>query len=568
MRAMGTIMDKQQRQSLACEIASRTESKARSRLTMILATQMAHLLDAIPDGVVIADESGHIQLVNQQIEVLFGYNREALLGQPVEVLMPERFRTVHPIHRAGYASARYVRPMGAGLQLFGLRQDRIEFPVEISLSPIAVAGVPLILSTIRDVTERRLLERRAREAADERLTMLQAVLDDLPVGVYLACGHDAELVLANRLLTDIWGAAWPVGQPMAAFLATSGIHIHDVHGRELKPYQLATLQALRSGQSLRQYQEVIRHADGSSLPVQVNAIVLAPQVFPYLSKVQTQPEDPVPVVLVVQDNVSVLREAERLKDEFVAVAAHELRNPIASLLGYAHMLTQPAIPRDWQQEAAMAVVESSQRLAALTDDLLDAVRLQANRLELRPEPLELAALVRRVVKRTQVTTERHPITVSVPAAPVLVEADAQRVEQVTTNLLSNAIKYSPDGGSIEVEVELSLHTDPDTAVPKASVHTATSTDDVTGVGDAVEWARVTVRDHGMGIPSGQYERIFGRFSRADNARERGISGTGLGLYLCRELIGRQGGHLWFESAEGIGTTFTFDLPHWIEPGYN
>jgi PAS domain S-box-containing protein len=529
-------------------------------------------MDALPDGVVITDERGGLQLINRQTEALFGWSRQAVLGHSVEMLLPERFRRVHRFHRSGYAAKPHLRPMGTGLDLFGLRRDGTEFPIEISLSPISIGSKSLVLATIRDVTAQRLLEQRVRQELAGRLAVLQAVLDELPVGVYLVQGWDAELILANRHMVAIWGAAWQAGQSMPQFIAQSGSAVYDLQGRILPSEHLATLRALRTNQSVCGHQEVIRHADGSTLSILVNAIALDPHIFPLLSDVERRPDAPIPVVLVVHDDVSALMDAERLKDEFVALAAHELRNPVASLLGYSQMLIQATgprqhsptqsvdisttleapesagvagIPREWQEEAATAVVEASQRLAALTDDLLDTTRLQANRLELRPEPMEVGALVRRVVKRQRLASEKHTIMTALPpdTEPLLVEADVQRLEQVLTNLLSNAIKYSPDGGIIEVEASRHVRTEPDSATQR-------------------EWARVVVRDHGMGIPVDQFDRIFVRFGRATNALERAISGTGLGLYLCRELIERHGGQMWFESTEGVGTTFTFELSCW------
>lgn len=543
------------------------------------AASLGSVLDAVPDGVILADGSGRIQLVNRQVEALFGYGRDELIGRDVEALMPRRFHAVHPAHRAGYHLHPQVRPMGTGLQLFGVRRDGGEFPVEISLSPIEIGGVSLDIAIIRDVTEQRQLEHVAREELEARREMLQVVLDELPADVYLVYGPDARLVLANRRVAEMWGGRWREGAPMSEFLATSGARVYDLAGRELMVEQLATLQALRTGQSVRQQQQELRRADGSTLPVIVDAVVLEPELFPYLSEVRVRPSDPVPLVLAIHQDVSALKEAERVKDEFIALAAHELRNPIASLTGYAQMLVRPAthrgpgtdqtsemsgkgamekpsdeqaLPEDWQTEAVTAMAEAASRLTAFTDDLLDITRLHANRLALRPEPTELGALVRRVVRRMLVTTtpERHPINMRLPEEPVVVVVDGHRAEQVLTNLLSNAIKYSPAGGVIEVMLAVTADVTAERAEGEVRERNH----------QPAQRARVSVRDHGMGIPAEQQANMFVRFARADNAIEAGISGSGLGLYLCRELMERQDGSIWFESAEGAGTTVTFELP--------
>ncbi|MGH2487068.1 MAG: sensor histidine kinase, partial [Ktedonobacterales bacterium] len=248
-----------------------------------------------------------------------------------------------------------------------------------------------------------------------------------------------------------------------------------------------------------------------------------------------------PAALVVLQDVAALKEAERLKDEFITIAAHELKTPMAAVKGYAGMLlkrsgrSEQADLADWQVEALETIEQATSRLVELTNDLLDVTRIQAGRMELHPEPHDLVALARRIVKRFQVTTDRHTLSVAVegPDAYVVACLDVPRTEQVLSNLLSNAIKYTPEGGPITV-----------TARPDA----------------ASDMAQLRVRDAGIGIPEAQQSQLFNRFTRADNARELGIGGTGLGLYLCRELVRLQGGRIWFTSVEGEGTTVYFTLP--------
>jgi two-component system, OmpR family, phosphate regulon sensor histidine kinase PhoR len=384
------------------------------------------------------------------------------------------------------------------------------------------------------------VERREREEVEGRLGLLQTVIDELPSGVYLVRGRDARLVLANHAAAEVWGADWPRGQSMAEFLATSGTRICDADGRLLAPEHLATLRTLHTGEAVRQHQEVIRHPDGTTLPILLNAVPLDPRVLGRRPADMIHADEPLETVaLVVLQDVSPFKEAERLKDEFIGIPAHELRNPMAALKGFADMLALQTArgkgPRldDWQTEALDAIKQATTRLIELTDDLLDVTRLQGGRLDLRVEPSDLVSLTKRTVARLQIISERHTITVHAASEHVIAPVDARRIEQVITNLINNAIKYSPQGGDVAITV---------------------GEDREAGV------AQICVRDHGIGIPAYQQAHIFGRFVRADNARDQGISGTGLGLYLCRGLVERHGGQIWFESREGQGTAFTFALP--------
>ena len=317
-----------------------------------------------------------------------------------------------------------------------------------------------ILLAMEDITERRAAERQI----EARLAFLQRLLDALPNSVYLVQGEEARLVLANQAATLLWGASWHIGQAMLDFLESNHIGIFDSQGQTLPPAAFATMRALHEGQTVAQFQEVIHHADGTTLPVLVNAVPITGQgVLVGLAATvgNGRAEASEPAALVVHQDVQVLKEAEELKDHFLGLVAHELRTPLSAVKGFASMLnTQTARGNgpplaQWQAEAIAEIELGADRLTRLTRDLLDAVRLQAGRLALQQEPLDLLSLTRRVIADLRRSTERHQLLFRLEPASLselLVWADGNRIEQVLSNLLTNAIKYSPQGGEIEMTV--------------------------------------------------------------------------------------------------------------------
>lgn len=616
-------------------------------------------------------------MANEQAAALFGYSREKLQQQRLEVLLPERLRAFHTAHRERFFTAPRTRSMGAGLQLYGLRKDGTEFPLDISLRPVLLGEEQLAIAAIRDMSEQRRVERERMQLAEQirlqaelidlahdailvrdsvsrvvlwnkgaeelygwssqealgrithillkthfpisravvdahleqdgrwegelthtcrdgsvvfvesrqvllrdvhghstamleinrditerrrleqatqavhaetvaRLAFLQQIMDALPSSIYLVYGADARLMLANRAAASVWGTEWLIDQPMQEFLAANEIIVFDAQGRPLALTDFATMRAVRDGETVLHHQEAIRRSDGSILPVLVNAVALDSSQEWSISRPEAEPTGRQPqitpmesVALVVYQDVSALREAEYLKDEFIGVAAHELRNPLTVLKGFAEMLVfqtargKGAKLADWQREALAEIDEATARLDKLTEDLLDVTRLQAGRLVLSRKPTDLVALTRHMVTQRQMTTRHHAFSLDTEHTSLVVDIDRGRIEQVLSNLLSNAIKYSPQGGPIELTIreEVEPHV-----------------------------AFLSVRDRGIGIPLQQQARIFGRFVRAENARATEITGTGLGLYLSRELVERHGGSLWFESTEGVGSTFFMTLP--------
>lgn len=352
------------------------------------------LLEAVPDAIVIVDGGeGTIAYVNRLAEDLFGWPRQELLGRPVEVLVPARFHEVHARHRGAYDRSPLTRPMGLGLDLAGLRRDGREFAAEISLAPLEQEGRRYTVAAIRDVTERRKLEERAR----------------------------------------LWRQA---------------------------------------------------------------------------------------------------REEVRERDEFLSVASHELRTPVAALQLQLQMLrraTRDGDPPPQPMRDKLETLErQTRRIGLLVTELLDLSRLRMGRLELKLEEVDLVDLAREAVE--------HFREIVPPGAELTLRSDGScpgrwdrlRLEQVVTNLLVNAVKFGA-GRPVVVTVE----------------------------GDA-DRARLAVEDRGIGIPEEDHDRVFGRFERAVSAQQFG--GLGLGLWIARQVVEAHGGSIRLRSVPGAGSTFTVELP--------
>jgi PAS domain S-box-containing protein len=239
------------------------------------------------------------------------------------------------------------------------------------------------------------------------------------------------------------------------------------------------------------------------------------------------------IIGTVRD-ITRFRESDALKDTFISVVSHELKTPVAIIRGYAETLQNPRARTNpaLVEEMLSDIIQESNRLARLVDDLLDASRLQAGGLPFRDvEDVDLRMIAQRVVERYAPHTDKHDLVLSFSGSFPTIQGDAQRLEQVLDNLVSNAIKYSPRGGSVRI----------------------------TGRYDPAEVV-VSVSDEGVGVPLDEQERIFDRFYRVEGPETRAVSGTGLGLYITRAIVEAHGGRCWVSSVPGQGATFSVALP--------
>jgi PAS domain S-box-containing protein len=245
-------------------------------------------------------------------------------------------------------------------------------------------------------------------------------------------------------------------------------------------------------------------------------------------------QKPIASVAIFND-ITEIRNIERMKTSFVSTVSHELRTPLTSIKGFISTLLgdeEGYYDKDTQREFYQIIDMECDRLTRLISDLLNVSRIEAGRaLDLNPKPVDVPKVIDKVISVQKSYTDKHTFKVDIGDDVPIIVADEDKVDQMLTNLTNNAIKYSPQGG----EITISAHRE----------------------GEGV---LCSVADNGMGIPPDHLPKVFERFHRVDNRDTRQVGGTGIGLYLVKHLVEAHGGKIWVESEVGKGATFSFILP--------
>jgi PAS domain S-box-containing protein len=475
------------------------------------------IVEAAPNAIVVIDEGGRVVLVNSQTERLFGYARDEIVGRPVEMLVPERFRGTHPRLRSNFFGDAAARPMGAGRDLYGLRKDGGEFPVEIGLNPIRTDHGMLILSAIVDITERKRAERRFRLA-----------IESAPSGMVMV-DREGLIVLVNSQAEELFGYSREelVGQPVEALVPERFGHKHP----EYRGGFFAHPESRPMGAGRDLYG---RRKDGTEFPIEIglNPIETEEGVLALSAIVDITDRKQLEEELHLR--LEELAAADRQKDEFLATLAHELRNPLAPIRNAVQLLKLPAANNNMRQRAHEMIDRQLQHMVRLVDDLLDVSRIIIGRIELKKEHFDLGAAVTRAVETAEplIEAQGHNLIVQRPAEPLIVYADLIRLSQIISNLLTNAAKYTPTPDQIWLSAERE------------------GTDAV-----------LSVKDKGVGIAAHMLDRVFDLFVQSDASPTRSQGGLGIGLTLVKRLIELHGGTVTANSAGlGQGSEFTLRFP--------
>jgi PAS domain S-box-containing protein len=485
------------------------------RLTMAI-------LDTAPCLICATDMTGRVLVFNKELERVLGYCAHEIVGRQTPALWSPR----SPITARAKAFAEAKMNGGHALpplpersdplELTFIRKDGSEVPVSLWVRELLGSeGKPVgMLGLGVDITERK----RQLEALKTSEETFRSAMEHAPTGMALI-ELSGRFLTVNKMLCDILDC----GEGGLTDRSLQGVTHHEdlsIDAEDRRRLLAGAIQAYTVEKRL-----VDRH--GREVDAQLN-----------LSLVRGTDGEPKYFVAQIQD-IRQRKEIERLKTEFISVFSHELRTPLTSIRGSLGLLTSPAVQEQPDKAGNLVSIaqRNCERLILLINDILDIDRMEGGHMRFDIKQAPLAVMMRDAIDANRGYAQAHNVTLNceIPADNIMVSVDPARFLQVLFNYISNAAKFSPAGGLVQVGTTM-----------KESV------------------IRISVSDHGPGIPEAFHGRLFQKFSQVDTSTTRTVGGSGLGLYITQQIAARMGGTVGFDTEVGRGSVFWIELAYELE----
>ena len=483
------------------------------------------LINAAPLAIVVTDQHVKIRLVNEQAEKLFGYERSELIGQHVEILIPDSLHNQHTENRNTYMSDPHLRQMGAGTELYARRKDGSLFATEIQLSSVETSEGIMVMSYVIDITERK----RVEAELERQRVFLQAVIDTSPSMIFVK-DIDGRFIFVNPAMASFFDTS------VDELMAKSDTDL-NIPQREIDDFHDADSRVITQGETIF-LEEPLTLSNGETHWLQTTKAPLVSENGQsiHVLGISTDITERKQAEIALQQALTKEKELGELKSIFVSTASHQFRTPLAAILASTETLTALRDRLNESQiDARLDRIRSQViRMEGLMDDVLELSRIQANQIQYKPEQSDLNVLCQEVIRDfVHQEAYRDRIIYLGTESPLIFMFDTHLMHHIVNNIIHNALKYSKE----QVYVDLS-QTDHDIIF--------------------------TVRDHGIGIPQEHLSNLFIPFSRAENVGS--IAGTGLGLSIVKQSVEAHDGTIIVESETGVGTTFIVKIPYLVNEG--
>ncbi|HWG41822.1 MAG TPA: PAS domain S-box protein [Gemmataceae bacterium] len=515
------------------------------------------IIDNALDGVITIDHTGRVIGFNPAAEKIFGFQREQLLGQPLEEwIVPHSLREQHRRGMAQFLATGQGALLGQRVETIGLHADGREFPLELSISVLHAQRPPMLTAYVRDLSQ---LKQTAEMLAQSN-ARLQATLDAATQAAIIATDSAGTITLFNRgaermlgyEANEVIGEHTPELIHSAEEVAAHGRHLTAEFGVPIEGFAALSERARRGDHEEREWTYLRK--DGSSLTVNLAFTAIRDDndgIRGYLG-VATDVTGRRRAALTLERAKQAAEAANQAKSDFLANMSHEIRTPMNGILGMTQLALDTDLTGD-QREYLRMVKTSADGLLTVINDILDFSKIEAGKLELDPLAFELRDTLADSLRSLSLRANAKNIELAchVPAeVPDFLVGDPGRLRQVLLNLVGNAIKFT-ERGEVVVRVQLVSEDGQnaeDTNPPSTLLQPG---------GDIT--LHFAVSDTGIGIAADKLPYIFDPFVQADSSTTRKYGGTGLGLTITGRLVEMMGGRLWAESVPEQGSTFHFTI---------
>lgn len=522
-------------------------------------------------GILITNGSGEIQMANKYISQQFGYPEDELIGNKVEMLIPARYSGRHVKHRENYSNNPHSRPMGLGMELWGLKKDGREFPVEVSLGHYKIGEENYSLAFINDITQRKETEQaivqlntHLEEKVKEGTQSLAITVEQLGAQIKETERKDAELERVNTFLNNIWNHAGaiifvtdkdgllqffnPAAEEWLGYdsvdvinkMHITAFHLKDELERKAKELSEQVGRPINPGFEIFSESTIIGcnnnqewhyvRKDGTTFFVSLNITQLKDahqNISGYLA-IAVDISEKKTAETELRAALEKEKELNELKSRFVSMASHEFRTPLSAVLSSAYLVSryQKTEEQPQREKHLQRIVASVTSLTEILEDFLSVGKIEEGNIEANFKEYDIQAQMHEVVQDVQhLLRKGQSISYNHYGASSIVRLDASMAKHIVLNLLSNAIKFSDEGSTIELVTKIENGT-----------------------------LELSVQDHGLGIPEEDLDNLYKRFFRSSNATN--VQGTGLGLHIVSKYTEMMNGMITCESKLGEGTKFT------------